>query len=100
MAVKKKKQKQEYPIFNAIIKQTLKRPVVKEYRFHPKRLWRFDFAVPELMIAVEIEGAIFSKQRLGHSSGTGIKRIWRNTTWLNLWAGKFFDICRSKPPNV
>ena len=74
MADKKKKQKQEYPIFNAIIKQTLKRPVVKEYRFHPKRLWRFDFSVPSLMIAVEIEGAIFSKQRLGHSSGTGIKK--------------------------
>jgi len=74
MAVKKKKQKQEYPIFNAIIKQTLKRPVVKEYRFHPKRLWRFDFAVPELMIAIEIEGGIFSKARLGHSSGVGIKQ--------------------------
>ena len=74
MPVIKKKQKQEYPIFEAIIKQTLKRPVVKEFKFHPKRKWLFDFAVPELMIAIEIEGAIFAKARLGHSSGKGIKQ--------------------------
>ena len=29
---------------------------IKEYRFHSKRMWRFDFAWPELMVAVEIEG--------------------------------------------
>ena len=72
-AAKKQSKKREYPIFEAIIKQTLKRPVVKEYKFHPKRKWRFDFAVPEIKIAIEIEGAIFSKSRLGHSSGIGIK---------------------------
>jgi len=27
-----------------------------EYKFHPTRKWRFDFAVPELMLAVEYEG--------------------------------------------
>jgi len=74
MAVIKKKQKQEYPIFKAIITQTLKRSVVKEYRFHPKRKWMFDFAVPELMLAIEIEGGIFAQKRLGHSSGAAIKK--------------------------
>lgn len=29
---------------------------VREYRFHPVRKWRFDFAFPDHMIAVEIEG--------------------------------------------
>lgn len=28
----------------------------REYRFHPTRKWRFDFAIPELKLAVEIEG--------------------------------------------
>lgn len=28
----------------------------REYRFHPERLWRFDFAWPELMAVVEVEG--------------------------------------------
>lgn len=30
-----------------------------EYRFC-KRMWRFDFAIPELMIAIECEGGIFT----------------------------------------
>lgn len=29
---------------------------IREHRFHSRRMWRFDFAWPELMIAVEIEG--------------------------------------------
>jgi len=29
---------------------------VKEHYFHPSRKWRFDFAWPELKIALEIEG--------------------------------------------
>ncbi|NRA15216.1 MAG: hypothetical protein HRU04_06920 [Oceanospirillaceae bacterium] len=29
---------------------------VTELRFHPTRRWRFDFAWPELMLAVEAEG--------------------------------------------
>ena len=28
----------------------------REYRFHPKRRWRFDFAWPLAMIAVEVDG--------------------------------------------
>ncbi len=36
------------------------RPVM-EYRFHPKRRWRIDFAIPELLIAIEVEGGRFKK---------------------------------------
>ena len=32
----------------------------REYRFHPERKWRFDFAFPDKKLAVEIEGGIFS----------------------------------------
>jgi len=33
---------------------------VSEYRFHPVRRWRFDFAWPEKMIALEVEGGQFT----------------------------------------
>ena len=29
---------------------------VREYRFHPTRMWRFDFAWPQIKLAVEIQG--------------------------------------------
>jgi very-short-patch-repair endonuclease len=29
---------------------------MREYRFHPERRWRFDFAWPDQFIAVEVEG--------------------------------------------
>lgn len=32
---------------------------VPEYRFHPRRKWRFDFAWPDRMVALEREGGRF-----------------------------------------
>lgn len=37
--------------------------VETEYRFHPTRKWRFDYAWPERKIALEIEGGIWKKGR-------------------------------------
>lgn len=28
----------------------------REYRFHPDRMWRFDFAIPVEKLAIEVEG--------------------------------------------
>ena len=41
-----------------------------EHRFHPKRKWRFDFAIPSKMIAFEFEGGVFTQGR--HSRGVGL----------------------------
>ena len=35
----------------------------REYRFDPKRRWRFDFAWPSLKLAVEIEGGVWIRGR-------------------------------------
>jgi very-short-patch-repair endonuclease len=42
---------------------------VREYRFHPKRRWRLDFAWPDRMLGVEIEGGVWTGGR--HSTGVG-----------------------------
>lgn len=41
----------------------------REYIFNPVRKWRFDFALPVPMIAIEVEGGIWTKGR--HTRGKG-----------------------------
>jgi hypothetical protein len=41
----------------------------REFLFHNKRKWRFDLAWPELLIAVEVEGGIWTGGR--HVRGEG-----------------------------
>lgn len=41
----------------------------REFRFHPSRKWRFDVAIPELKIALEVEGGVFVRGR--HVRPTG-----------------------------
>lgn len=46
-----------------------------QYRFHPERRWRLDFAFPDLRIGVEIDGGIFAAENGGevgkHARGAG-----------------------------
>lgn len=44
----------------------------QEWRFHPDRRWRFDFAWPDRMVAVECEGGIWSGGR--HVRGGGFEK--------------------------
>ena len=44
----------------------------REYRFHPIRRWRFDFAWPYLKIAAEIEGGTFT-EKSRHTKGVGFR---------------------------
>jgi hypothetical protein len=54
----------------------------REWMFHPDRKWRFDYAWPKAMVALEVEGGIFGNgqkcpvckqsKRLGHTSVSGM----------------------------
>jgi very-short-patch-repair endonuclease len=46
----------------------------QEYRFHPVRMWRFDFAWPEEKIAVEVQGGIWLGKSGAHTSAKGRAR--------------------------
>lgn len=50
-------------VFTCICKTDLHVECVKEYRFHPKRMWRFDYAIPEHKIALEVEGGVWTQGR-------------------------------------
>ena len=50
-------------LFTSIVKADLGETCVKEYRFHPQRRWRFDYALPEHKIALEVEGGVWTGGR-------------------------------------
>ena len=56
-------------IFQKLVEQQLGLKVEKEYRFHPVRRWRFDYFLPEIKTAIEVEGGIWTRGR--HVRGTG-----------------------------
>ena len=55
--------------FMVQLKQAGVRGFCREYRFHPKRKWRFDFADPSRRIACELMGATWAAGR--HTRGSG-----------------------------
>jgi very-short-patch-repair endonuclease len=55
---------------------------IPEHRFNPDRRWRFDYAFPDLMIAVEIEGGVWIQGR--HSRGMGMINDMEKYNWAVL----------------
>jgi very-short-patch-repair endonuclease len=56
-------------LFQKLCAQKLGVDVVAEHRFHPPRRWRFDYALVEERIAIEVEGGVWTRGR--HTRGAG-----------------------------
>ncbi|HOS16259.1 MAG TPA: DUF559 domain-containing protein [Bacteroidales bacterium] len=56
-------------LFILLCKKELNIEVKKEFRFHPIRKWRFDYAVPDKKIAIEVEGGVWTYGRHNRASG-------------------------------
>lgn len=57
----------------AIAMRTAGYAFLREYKFHPKRQWRFDFAFPNQKVAIEYEGGVFLP-KARHTSSLGYSK--------------------------
>ena len=55
--------------FTLLLRQRIGVECVKEYRFHPTRQWRFDYAFPSIRVAIEIDGGVWINGRHNRPSG-------------------------------
>lgn len=60
-------------------------PIEEEYKFHNSREWRFDFALPEMKVAFEIEGGVYIKGRHSRPKGYTDDCLKYNEATLNGW---------------
>ena len=58
-----KKAMQGIDVFVQLCAKVLGASPVKEYRFHESRMWRFDYAFPQHLIALEVEGGVHTGGR-------------------------------------
>ena len=56
-------------LFASYLRQHTGEKVVKEYKFHEVRRWRFDYAFPECKVAIEVDGAVWTLGRHNRPAG-------------------------------
>ena len=68
---------------------------VPEYRFHPQRRWRFDWAFVGPKLALEVQGGIFTQGR--HTRGAGLLKEFDK---LNSAAALGWRVCFVTPTQM
>lgn len=57
--------------FTRLVEEATGHQCVCELLFHPTRKWRFDYAIPAAMVAIEVEGGAYTQGR--HTRGRGFE---------------------------
>lgn len=89
--------RQRIDLFIESIKQELGLVVVPELQFHHERKWRFDYAIPDHKIAIEVEGGIWMKGGGAHSRP---KNILRDMTKYNEATALGWKLIRVTPQQL
>ena len=82
-------------VFKAVLKAKALPIPEQEYRFHPVRRFRFDYAWPASLVALEIEGGVWTGGRHVHPSG-----YLRDMVKYNLAASMGWRVLRCMPANL
>ncbi len=69
---------------------------VTEHRFHPTRLWRFDYAWPSARVALEVDGGIWVNG--GHNRGAQMLKTWEKENTAAAFYG--WRILRCEPKGL
>lgn len=77
--------------YTQVLKKEIGVEVVKEYRFDALRMFRFDYAIPELRIAIEIDGGLWIAGGGRHNRASGFINDMEK---LNLATSKGWRILR------
>lgn len=85
LAADREQAEKERQEFIAFIRQHTGIELTPEYRFHPERLWRFDFCSPEFRFYIEIDGGVFSQGRHTRGSGFIEDQVKRNEAVILGW---------------
>jgi very-short-patch-repair endonuclease len=56
-------------LFTIYCQSLLGREPVREFRFHPSRKWRFDYAFPDCKVAIECDGGVWTGGRHNRPQG-------------------------------
>lgn len=83
------------PFDKLCVASGLPKPIA-EYRFHPLRRWRFDWAFVDQKIAIEVEGGIFIQGR--HSRGVGMKKDMEKYNTAALMGWRVFRVTPKEMP--
>ena len=70
---------------------------IAEYRFNPDRKWRFDFAYPDIKLAIEVEGGIWIQGR--HSRGKGMLADMEKYNWATIHGWRILRYAQNNMEN-
>lgn len=72
-----------------------------EYHFHPSRKWAFDYALPEQMIAIEVDGGTRQQGRHNRAEGYAKDAVKINTaTGMGWRTFRFSDVMIKEGPDA
>ncbi len=94
----KNKAKYNDPFIN-LVKTELSLDLWPEFFFSTDRLYRFDYAIPELKIGIEVNGGVWAKGNSGHSSGKGIMRDYEKSNLAQAQGWKVLTVVPAQIKN-